>query len=159
MNPGENTLPLRHEDAPACHPRPCLRRLRELARDDRGSATAENVIILPLLLALILVITQAVVWGHALHVAQATAAHALAATRVEGGTEAAGHAQAQRVLNELGDGPLQDVRLEVDRGSEAASVRVEGTASSVVPFLNLPVHAESAGRVEKFRPAGDEDRQ
>ncbi|AXK37720.1 pilus assembly protein TadE [Streptomyces armeniacus] len=131
-----------------------MRRLAARAREDRGSVTAEHVIVVPLLFTLILLITQAVVWGHALHVAQATAAHTLAATRVEGGTESAGHAEAQHVLTELGDGPLRDVRVGVERGADEASVRVEGTASSVVPFLRLPVRAEAAGRVEKFRPAG-----
>lgn len=138
------------------HLHPHMRRLLARAREDRGSATAEHVIVVPIVFTLILLITQAVVWGHALHIAQATAAHTLSATRLENGTDRAGRAEAQHVLTELGDGPLRDVRIKVNRGGDDASVRVEGTASSVVPFLHLPIRTEAAGRVEKFRPAGQD---
>ncbi|MGW7514144.1 TadE/TadG family type IV pilus assembly protein [Streptomyces sp. NPDC054796] len=132
---------------------PWVRRTDGRSREDRGAATTEIVIIFPPLFALILTIAQVAVWGHGLHVAQAVASHALAATRVEGGTAQAGRADAQHVLDQLGHGPLRDVHVDVDRGPENASVRVDGRTSSVVPFLYVPVHAEAAGPLEKFRPA------
>ncbi len=129
------------------------RRLLERARDDRGAVTTEIVLVLPLLFTLVLVIAQVTVWAHATHMAQATASHALSATRVEDGTVQSGRSDAQRVLDQLGHGPLRGAHISVTRDVERASVRVEGTATSVVPFLHLPVHAEAAGPVEKFHLA------
>lgn len=141
----------RWSTATRCHP--AVRRLLERARDDRGAATTEILFILPLLFSLVLAIAQVTVWGHATHVAQAAASHALAATRAEGGTAADGQAEAQRVLDQLGRGPLHDPHVQVTRGPNRAEVEVGGTASSVVPFLHLHVHAEAAGPVEKFSPS------
>ncbi|WP_344598033.1 TadE/TadG family type IV pilus assembly protein [Streptomyces violaceusniger] len=115
--------------------------------------TTEIVLVLPLLFTLVLVIGQVTVWAHATHMAQATASHALSATRVEDGTAQSGRSDAQQVLDQLGHGPLRGAHISVTRDVESASVRVEGTATSVVPFLHLPVHAEAAGPVEKFHLA------
>ncbi|CAM5731120.1 hypothetical protein GCM10010390_05490 [Streptomyces mordarskii] len=131
---------------------PERRRLLERARDDRGAVTTEIVLVLPLLFTLVLVIGQVTVWAHATHMAQATASHALSATRVEDGTAQSGRTDAQHVLDQLGRGPLRSVTVSVTRDADSASVRVEGTATSVVPFLHLPVHAESAGPLERFQP-------
>lgn len=109
---------------------------------------------MPLVLTLVLLLAQAALYLHADHIAQATASHALAATRVQGGTPAAGQSEAAYVLDQLGRGPLRDAHITVNRGTEQAEVRVSGTASSVLPFLQLPVRARSVGPVEKFRPGG-----
>lgn len=125
-----------------------------LRRDDRGSVTVEMVYVLPVLFTLVLLLAQAAVWWHAAHIAQATAADALAVTRVQNGTTAGGKAEADRVLDQLGRGPLRSVHVSVTRGSDRADVHITGTAGSVVPFLHLPVHAHAAGPVERFRPGG-----
>ncbi|SEB60780.1 TadE/TadG family type IV pilus assembly protein [Streptomyces melanosporofaciens] len=132
---------------------PGRRRLLERDRGDRGAVTTEIVLVLPLLFTLVLLIAQITVWAHATHMAQATASHALSATRVEDGTAQSGRSDAQQVLDQLGHGPLRGAHISVTRDVESASVRVEGTATSVVPFLHLPVHAEAAGPVEKFHLA------
>ena len=75
-------------------------------RDERGSATAELVIATPLLLLLILGIVQFALWEHATHVAQAVAEQGLSAGRVQGGTDQAASAEAQRMLGQLGSGVL-----------------------------------------------------
>ncbi|WP_031520613.1 TadE/TadG family type IV pilus assembly protein [Streptomyces sp. NRRL F-5123] len=124
-----------------------------LRRDDGGSVTAEMLFVLPVLFTLVLLLAQVTVWWHATHIAQATAADALAATRVQGGTTAAGQTEADRVLDQLGRGPLESVHVSVTRGADRAQVRITGTASSVVPFVHLPVRATAAGPVERFRPA------
>lgn len=118
---------------------------------DRGNVTTEMVIVLPLVFMLILLLAQAALWFHATHIAQAAAAHALSATRVERGTAGAGEQEGQRVLGQLGRGPLRNSHVAVDRGAERAEVHVTGTASSVLPFLRLPVGARAAGPVEAFR--------
>nr|WP_307130263.1 pilus assembly protein [Streptomyces aurantiacus] len=107
--------------------------------------------IIPALFTLVMLLAQATLWWHAAHIAEATTAHALAATRVEDGTAADGQNQAQRMLDQLGRGPLREVHVNVTRGAERADIRITGTASSVIPFLHLPVRAHAAGPVERFR--------
>ncbi len=107
---------------------------------------------MPLILTLVLLLAQAALYIHATHIAQTTASHALAATRVHNGTTASGHREADRVLDQLGRGPLRDTRISVDRGADRADVRVLGTASSVLPFVRLPVRARAVGPTEEFRP-------
>lgn len=119
-------------------------------RDERGAATTELVIVMPLLLSMVLVIAQWALWAHATHIAQAAASEALSAARVHGGTVAGGQAQAQHVLDQLGRGPLTGPRVSVTRDANRAAVTITGTATSVLPFLRLPVHAEAAGPVEVF---------
>lgn len=127
-------------------------RIRRALHGDRGAVAAELVIATPLLLLMMLAIVQFALWSHATHIAQAAASQGLAAARVQHGTAAAGTASAQRLLDQLAQGPLTDASVSADRTATAASVRVSGTATSVVPFLTLPVRAEAAGPVERFVP-------
>lgn len=126
--------------------------VRRIHRDDRGSVSAEVVLLLPVILMLLLGIVQFTLWSHATHIAQAAAAQALAVARAEDGSPAAGSANARQLLDELASGPLFDSQVDVQRDATSASVRISGTATSVVPFLHLPVHAEAAGPVERFVP-------
>ncbi|MEU6573607.1 TadE family protein [Streptomyces sp. NPDC046805] len=122
-----------------------------LLRDERGVVTTEMVIIMPVLLTMVLLLAQATVWWHAVHIAQATSAQALAAARVQDGTTAAGQDEAQRVLDQLGRGPLRGAHVTVTRTAGHAEVQITGTATSLVPFLNLPVRTHASGLVEQFR--------
>ncbi|RAS58983.1 TadE-like protein [Lentzea atacamensis] len=122
--------------------------------NDRGSASAQVVIMLPVAFLSFLLIVQFAMWSHATHIAQAAAAHGLAAVRAHGGSPADGAASAQGVLADLGDGPLRDANVRCERGSETALVQISGAAKQVVPFLSLPVHAEAAGPVERFVELG-----
>lgn len=126
--------------------------MRRALRGDRGSVSAELVIATPLLLLMLLAIVQFALWSHATHIAQAAASHGLAAARAQGGTAAAGTASAQQMLDQLARGPLTGTSVNSDRNTTSASVRISGTATSVVPFLSLPVHAEAAGPAERFVP-------
>jgi Flp pilus assembly protein TadG len=119
-------------------------------RDERGATTTELVIVMPLLLSMVLLIAQWALWAHATHIAQAAASEALSAARVHGGTVAAGQAQAQYVLDQLGRGPLTGPQVSVTRDAHRVAVTITGAATSVLPFLRLPVHAEAAGPVEVF---------
>jgi Flp pilus assembly protein TadG len=125
-------------------------------RGDRGSVTVELVIAAPLLLVLLIGTVQFGLWSHAAHVAQAAASQGLAAARVQGGTAAEGQASAERLLAQLGHGPLTDIHIDVHRTADTASLRVDGVVSSVFPSLRLPVHAEAAGPVERFSAASGE---
>ena len=127
-------------------------RMRRALRGDRGSVSVELVIATPLLLWMLLAIVQFALWSHATHIAQAAASQGLAAARVQGATTAAGNAGAQRMLDQLGQGPLTDTSVTSGRTADSASVVVTGVASSVIPFLRLPVHAEALGPLERFVP-------
>ncbi|MFC0107926.1 TadE/TadG family type IV pilus assembly protein [Kibdelosporangium aridum] len=126
--------------------------LRRLRNDQSGAGTVELVVATPVLLLLILLIAQFALYMHATHIAQSAAAEALSAARVSGGTSAAGNAEGRRILGQLGSGPLQGGSVNVTRGNAEATVTITGTATSVLPFLTLTVHAEAAGPIEKFSP-------
>jgi Flp pilus assembly protein TadG len=125
---------------------------RRSGAGERGSASAELVLAVPLLLLLVLLTAQFAVYLHATHIAQAAAAQALAAARAEGGSAAAGQAEATNVLDQLGRSVLAGPRVSVDRGPAQARAEVVGTAQAVVPGLRLPVRAVAHGPVEQFSP-------
>ncbi|MDX8053789.1 TadE/TadG family type IV pilus assembly protein [Lentzea sp. BCCO 10_0798] len=124
--------------------------LQPILQDDRGSASANLVLFTPLLLLVLLTIVQFVLWSHATHIAQAAASQGLAVTRAQNGTAAAGTASARQLLDQLARGPLTGASVAAERSTASASVRITGTARAVVPFLQLPVHAEALGPVERF---------
>ncbi|MEV6831247.1 TadE/TadG family type IV pilus assembly protein [Amycolatopsis sp. NPDC051102] len=130
-------------------PRNVLRRLRT---DERGAGTAELVIATPLLLLLVLLIAQFALYMHAVHIAQAAASQALSAARISSGSSATGDTEGQRVLTQLGNGPLRETSVNVQRGAAQVSVTVTGTVTSLIPFTTLAVHAEAVGPVEEFTP-------
>jgi len=125
-------------------------RFCRIVHDDRGAVSAELVIATPLLMLLLLAIVQFALWSHATHIAQAAASQGLAAARTQHGTATAGVTSAQQLLNQLADGPLTDPTVNADRTATTASVHIRGTATSVVPFLTLPVTANAAGPVERW---------
>ena len=120
--------------------------------DDRGSVGVQVVIATPALLLVLLMIVQFALWAHATHVAQAAAAQGLAASRVVGGTAAAGSASAQQLLGQLDSGPLTHTSVSSVRDARSATITITGEANAVLPFLHLPVRAQSTGPVEVFRP-------
>jgi hypothetical protein len=126
--------------------------VRRALHGDRGSVAVELVIATPLLLFALLAIIQFALWSHATHVAQAAASQALAATRVQDGTTAAGHAAGRHLLDELASGPLRNPRLDVTRTAAVATVSIRGEATAVIPGMHLHVHAEAFGAVERFVP-------
>lgn len=104
----------------------------------------------PLLLLMLLLVVQFAVWLHAVHIAQAGAAQALATTRVHGGSAAAGQDQAETILAQLASGVLSGPRVSVSATSTQVRVEVTGTAEVVVPGMRLPVRAVAAGPVETW---------
>ncbi|MFI5590104.1 TadE/TadG family type IV pilus assembly protein [Amycolatopsis sp. NPDC051758] len=128
------------------------RRIRRALAGERGEVTVELVIATPLLLLALLAIVQFALWSHATHIAQAASTEGLAAARTQDGTAAAGHAAAQRLLDDLAQGPLRSSHVEVTRTATSASVSVQGEVVAVLPGVHLHVHAESAGEVERFVP-------
>jgi Flp pilus assembly protein TadG len=82
---------------------------------DRGGATVEFVIAMPMLMLMILFIIQAAVWMHATHVAQAAANRALDAAAAYGASAAQGQTAGDQTLAALGSGVLKDPHVTVTR--------------------------------------------
>ncbi|MGE0295278.1 TadE/TadG family type IV pilus assembly protein [Pseudonocardia sp.] len=118
-----------------------------MAGDD-GSVSVELVVAVPLLLVLLLAVLQVGVWWHATHVAEAAAAHALAAARVQDGTAAAGENAGRRVLGQLANQLLVSPRVDVTRAGDEVRVQVDGPAMRVLPGLDVPVRVAVAGVTE-----------
>lgn len=128
-------------------------RWRRLAADgDRGAATAEFVIAVPLLMLMVLFVPQAAVWYHATHVAQAAANRALEAAAANGGTATQGQTVGEQTLAALGSGVLHNPHVTVTRTATDVRVDITGTAETIVPGVRWSVHATAAGPVERFVP-------
>jgi Flp pilus assembly protein TadG len=128
-------------------------RWRQLAaQPDRGAATIELVLAVPVLLLMLMLVVQAGVWWHATHIAQAAATAALDAARAEGGSTADGQAAGATTLRALAGGALQRPRVEVTRTATRTSVRVSAVAEAVIPGVRWTVQATATGPTEHFVP-------
>jgi Flp pilus assembly protein TadG len=131
--------------------RPRRRRwYRVLEGDQRGSVSAELVLATPLLLVLIMGVVQFALWQHAEHVAEAVAQQGLAVGRLQGETAAAGQAEAQSVLDQIGTGVLVAPDITATRTAATTTVVVTGHAVSVIGLFSLPVRAVASGPTEDY---------
>lgn len=106
---------------------------------------------MPVLMVLLLVAVQFVLWMHASQVVQLAASEGDRSARVIGGGPAAGIAEAHGVLRGPGsDVSTSSVTVSVLPG-DAELVRVSGRATSVLPWLSLPVSASAIGQLQQFR--------
>jgi hypothetical protein len=128
------------------------RRHRRRLGGDRGSVTTEVVLYAPLLMLLVLLGVQFATWGVAQLAVQHAANHALQTTRIEGGTVAAGRADANAVLTQVAGSLVSDRQVDVTRTADTATVQISATAPRVVPFLTLSVSTTVTAPVERFRP-------
>ena len=122
--------------------------------DERGSVSAELVVATPLLLLLIMSVVQFAMWEHATHVADAVAQQGLAVGRLQGETAAAGKAQAQSVLNQLGSGVLVSPDITATKTAATTTLVVTGRAESIVGLFSLPVRATATGPSEAYTNPG-----
>ena len=122
-------------------------------REEHGAATAEVVLITPVLLLLIMLVVQFGLWYHGSHVATAAAQEGARAARVDGGSNEEGAARARSFVARLGRDVVGQPQVNAERDAARARVEVRGTAVAVVPGLRLPIRAVSEGPVERFRPA------
>jgi hypothetical protein len=127
--------------------------MRTLVRNDDGSATAQVVIVMPLLMLVILVIVQFVVWLHAVHAVQAVAYRAMQTARVADGTDAAGVADARLLLSVIGKDTVFDPAVTATRDARQVRIRITGRAADVVPFVDPVVTAVAAGPIEQVGAA------
>ena len=119
---------------------------------DRGSTTVETVGYYAVWLACLLVGVQAALWGLAELACRYSAQHALQATRIEGGSAAAGHRDGTTILAAIGGYLVTDPTITTTRSPDTATVTVHGTAVKLIPFLTVPVQATATGPVEVLAP-------
>jgi Flp pilus assembly protein TadG len=135
------------------------RRWRGAGGDDEkedGSSIVELVIVFPALLLLVMMTIEFGIWMHARHLAQAAADDGLARAQQLNGTQALGQAEAQASLNRLAATMFTGtptVTATRDDIAGTASVIIDATTVSVVPFFTLTVHERVSGPIEKFVPA------
>jgi Flp pilus assembly protein TadG len=122
--------------------------------DERGSVSAELVIATPLLLLLIMSVVQFAIWEHATHVADAVAQQGLAVGRLQGESAAAGQAEAQSVLNQLGTGVLISPEITATKTAATTTLVVTGRAESIIGLFSLPVKATATGPTEAYTNPG-----
>jgi Flp pilus assembly protein TadG len=137
---------------------PCRRdhRARRVGRRDDGSSIVELVIVFPALLLLVMMSIEFGIWMQARHLAQAAADDGLAQTQQLNGTGALGQSEAQASLTRLGATMFTGTPSVVatrDDVAGTASVTIDATTVSVVPFFTLTVHERVSGPVERFVPA------
>lgn len=120
--------------------------------DERGTAAAEAVIVLPVLLFVVLTVVQFGVWYHAVAVAKAAVAEAARAARAEGGTAEDGRVRGEAFLAQAGSTVVERPEIVVSRDAEVVRVELHAVAANVVPGVHLPIHAFARSVVERFRP-------
>jgi hypothetical protein len=124
-----------------------LRQLKR-RRSDRGSTSVEMVGYTAVMLAALLIGVQAAAWGLGELACRYAANHALQATRVQGGTAAAGQADAATVLADIHGNLVVGPEFAATRSAATTTVTVKGKAVQVIPFLTLPVGSTVSGPVE-----------
>ena len=122
------------------------------ARPDRGAATAELVIAMPLLLFVLMFIVQAGVFMHATHVAQAAATRAANAAAAYDASAAQGEETGRQTLAAIGHGVLVNPVVSVTRTAVEVRAEVVATAETVVPGVHWQVRAIVVRPVERFVP-------
>jgi hypothetical protein len=104
------------------------------------------------MLAALLVGVQAAVWGLGELACRYAANHALQVTRVQGGSDAAGQADAATVLADIHGNLVTEPEFAAGRDAATATVTVKGKAVQVIPFLTLPVGTTISAPTEVLVP-------
>ena len=123
-----------------------MRRLR----GDRGDATVETVLCVPVLLVVLMTVIQFGLWYHAEHVVQAAAQEGVRAARVDTGTADVGRARGEAFMAQAAPALVHDVTVTATRTGDHADVHVHGVVHAVVPGLDLTVDASETSPLERF---------
>jgi hypothetical protein len=121
-----------------------------MSASDRGDATTQLVILVPVLVLLVMLTMQVVVVMHAGNVATAAATHG-AAQGARYGSGATDAVDASAALVAALGGHLADPPVVIDDGTRI-SVSVEVEAPPIVPFFPTRVRRVVTDAVERFVP-------
>ena len=128
------------------------RRLRD-ARD-RGDATVEAVIIVPVIVVLTLLVVQFVLVWHGRHLAQAAAQTAARSAATYQAQPAAGQAAGDQYLAEVAPNLLPGRTVIVTRDAENATAIVTADVLTVIPFASFDVRETATSPRERFVAMG-----
>jgi Flp pilus assembly protein TadG len=117
---------------------------------DRGFATLEAVIVIPVVVLLTMLVVQYVMLYHARNVTEAGARDGLRVARGYQGTAAQGKAAAEQYLTDVAPQLLTDHRCDVQRSTTAVVIVCRAAVASVVPFGSFTVTEQATGPVETF---------
>ncbi|HEV2361039.1 MAG TPA: TadE family protein [Acidimicrobiales bacterium] len=120
-----------------------------------GGATAELVVVLPALFALICLFVQIAMWAIASHAVQEAASTGGGVARDSNGGAAAGVASARSELAEIAGGLVVSptvVAAVLPGGQE--SITVAGSIPSILPGVHLTVSSTNVGPIQAFRSGG-----
>lgn len=118
---------------------------------ERGDATVEAVLAVPVLLLLIMTVIQFGLYFYAQHTVTAAAEEGVRAPRLEGGSATDGEATAADFMAQAAPALVENLRTSATRTDDRAAVEVRGTVHAIVPGLTLTVHARAKGPTERFR--------
>ena len=125
--------------------------MNHVQRRQRGSATVETVIAVPVLIFLILVVIQAGLWFHGAHLVEAAAQEGVRAGRVDGGSSAVAEVRARQFLTHLSPSLAGTAAITTSRNVDRTRVQVSGRVQPVIPGLDLTVTASAEAATERFR--------
>ena len=117
---------------------------------DRGDATVEAVLCVPVLLVVFMTVIQFGLWYHAEHVVHAAAQEGVRAARVDTGSAENGRTRSEQFMTQAAPALVHEVTVTVTRTADHAEVHVHGFVHAVVPGLDLTVDARESSPLERF---------
>ena len=142
---------VRSAHGPAPGPSWPAARWRQLrATRDRGDATVEAVIIIPVIVVLTLLVVQFVLVWHGRHVAQAAAQTAARSAAAYQAQPAAGQAAGDDYLAEVAPNLLPGRSVSVTRDAAGVTVIVSADVLTVIPFAAFHIQEQATAPLEIF---------
>ncbi|MCK2243691.1 MULTISPECIES: TadE/TadG family type IV pilus assembly protein [unclassified Crossiella] len=125
--------------------------------DDRGAATVQLAVLLPMLFLLFALATQLGILWYARSVCQAAAQAGLQSARTVTGTPAEGQQAAHSFLDRAGTGLLSNTAVNATATTSTVSVEVSATVPRLLPLpgLELRVIRSVTGAKERFTTPSD----
>jgi Flp pilus assembly protein TadG len=125
---------------------------RHRPRDERGSATVELAVAMPVVMLLLMLIVQAALYFHTRAVATTAAHKGLDAARVEEGAADDARTATETFLDRNASG-LENQTVTVARSGDNAQVSVSGQVVSLVFGVDLfPLRVTARAPIEQVTP-------
>ena len=111
-------------------------------RGESGASAVELVMYMPILMLTILLAVQFSLIYLGGQVASGAARESARTARVTG-SGAQAKAVGERIVQQIGQGVLDEALVDPDVGEEMVSVTVSGRAAQILPFLDIPKVTET----------------
>lgn len=121
-----------------------------LMRGERGSASVEMVVALPLVLTVLFLAVQAGTWFHARSIALASAQSGARTSAMLNSSLEAGLSSARSFAADVGGTTLTGVTVTGDRTATSTTVTVTGHSVRLVPFMDVTVSQSATLPVERY---------